>query len=340
MRAITYPRYGGPEVTELTVQPKPTPSPEQVLVRVVAGGLNPVDALLRQDGLQKIAPMKFPQIAGNEFSGVVESVGSAVTRFKPGDSVFARSDKFEQGAFAEFVAISQDFVAAAPSSLPLMEAAAVPLAGLTAQQTLGAAHLDVGPGDRLLVTGGAGGVGLFAIQLAKIAGAHVTTTASPAGEQLVHDMGADAVINYREQEVSESGLRFTKVLDLVGAEAVDDVMGSVEPGGRIVSVSGPPTPGSITDGMPAVKRSLVTAALTLTSRGIRKRARQAGLTYEFYLMSPDGAGLQHLAEQIDAGQVTVTVDGRYAMEDFKAAFQRLESRRAKGKVLLDIGGIG
>lgn len=337
MRAITYQSHGGPEVTKLTEIPDPQAGPGEVLVRVAAVGLNPVDSLQREGTFKVVQPLSFPQLAGNELSGVVVQVGPGVTTFVVGDHVMARMPGL--GAFAELVAVPAEVVALAPRSVPLADAAAIPLAGLTAQQALGADHLDVQPGDRLLVTGGAGGVGPYAIQLARLMGAHVTTTASSAGRELVTRMGADAVIDYRERTISSGPERFDKVLDLVGGETLLDLFANLERGARVVNLSGPPSPGSLQAFVTGPKRVVIGLVEKAQSRRVRAAAKKAGASYEFFLMHADGTGLAELSRLVDAGELEVTIDSRFELADFWQAFERLESHRAKGKVLVTFGSI-
>jgi alcohol dehydrogenase len=337
MRAIVYNGYGGPEVTSLAEVPEPSPAAGEVLIRVSAAGLNPVDAHQRDGALRSVTRYAFPKIAGNELSGMVADVGEGVTASTVGDRVFARVDKQLLGAFAEEVAVAQELVAAAPRTLSLVDAAAVPLAGLTALQALGPSHLAVGKGDRILITGGAGGVGLFAIQLAKRAGAHVTTTASAQGNALVRRLGADEVIDYRTRSVSSGSERFDKAFDLVGGTTLDDLVGSVEPGGSILSIAGPLTPGCLDDQVRGVRRLVVNAMLRIRSRDVRRRARAARVDYQYFFMHPDGAGLAELAALIDAEELKVVIDSRFPFERFADAYARVESRQAKGKVLLTFG---
>lgn len=338
MRAISFTKYGGPDVMKLQDLPQPVPEANQVLIRAVTAGLNPVDALQRQGTFRLAHPYTFPKIAGNELSGVVEFVGSLVREFQPGDHVMTRTGSEQLSALADYVAVDQDFVARAPQNIPLSDAAAIPLAGLTAQQALGPEHLGLQAGEHLLITGGAGGVGLLAIQLAKLKGAHVTTTASSAGEKLVREAGADHVINYRERKISDGVERFTKVLDLVGGDTVTDLMAAVERGGAVVSIAGPPTPGSLagdTD-LSRSKAALVRGVEELLSFRMRRLAKKAGVTYEFFLMHSDGAGLTKLASLVDQGELRATIDSRYPFDQFRDAFEQLESRRSKGKVLVEI----
>lgn len=334
MKAIAYSTYGGPDVMEVLELPEPTPTHQQVLIKVVAVGLNPVDAMQRQGRMKMLHPLRFPQIAGNELSGVVVGVGRDVSRFVVGDAVVAHVQNHVSGTLAELVVLEQDLVAMAPRSVALVNAAALPLAGLAAQQALGPGHLDVQPGERLLVTGGAGGVGLLAIQLAKLAGAHVSTTASAQGRQLVGQAGADLSINYREHKISDVAEPFDKVLDLVGLETDRDVFSCVRPGGKVVSLSGPLTPAGIPEEVAGLRRVLIRPVAAAMSSKAKKAARAAGATYDFFFMESDAAGLAELGGLVEAGKLKLSIDSTYLLDDFASAFERLESRRAKGKVII------
>ena len=335
MRALVLQSYGGREAMALTDVPAPTAGAGEVLIRTRAVGLNPVDAMHREGDFKAIAPDDFPTVAGNELSGIVETVGAGVTAFAPGDAVITRVDPSGHGAFAELAAVRADWVAAAPARMPLTDAAGLPLAGLTAQQALGPEHLDLQSGERLLITGAAGGVGLIATRLAHLRGAHVTVTASAAGEPYVREAGADAVIDYRARTVAEGGERFDKVFDLIGGDQMAELLGSIEPGGRLVTIAGPPSPGSLRETARPSRRPLAAVVSRVASAKVRRAAKKAGVTYEFFLMHPDGAGLAELVRLVDAGELAVTVDSRYPLADWEQAFERLESHHAKGKVLLE-----
>ena len=334
MRALTYTRYGGPDVMSLADVPTPAPAEGEVLIRVTAAGLNPVDAMQREGGMKALGPYRFPKVAGNEVSGVVEALGAGVSGLSAGQSVLARLGKSELGGLAEHVATRAEYVAPAPTTMPLVDAAGLPLAGLTAQQALGPEHLDVRPGERLLITGAAGGVGQLAVQLAALAGAEVTVTASRDGEEAVRRAGAAHVIDYRARKVSEGPERFDKVFDLVGGDTLEDLLSSVERGGRVVSIAGPPTPGSLVDWATPLRRPLAAVAERAASMKVRRLARRQGVSYEFFLMHPDGAGLAELVRLVDEGRLRLPVEARFGLEDYAEAFERLEGRHSKGKVIV------
>lgn len=334
MLALTMTRYGGRDALALIDLPTPEPGPGEVRLRVAAAGLNPVDRLQRDGTFRALSPYRFPKIVGNELSGEVDAVGAGVSAWSVGDRVIARVDKNGLGACAEAAVVAADLCAGAPESIPLTDAAGLPLAGLTALQALGPEHLDLRREDRLLITGAAGAVGQFAIQLAARTGARITVTASPEGEAIVRGLGADAVIDYRARHVSEGPERFTKVLDLVGGDTLTDLVASVEREGRIVSVSGPPTPGSLMQVTDGPRRPIAWVAEHVRSRAVRRIAANAGVSYEFFLMRPDGEQLAHLARLVDQGSLHVPIDARFPLDEYAAGIARLESRRAKGKVLL------
>src|SRR6201997_3549874 len=236
MLAYVLKQYGGPEGSLLMDVPAPSPRPRDILVEVRAAGLNPVDFKFRQGKLRAILRPKLPFVLGNELAGEVIAAGRDVKRFRVGDRVFARVAKDRAGAFAEQACVDEDDAAHMPRNLDFTAAAAVPLAGLTALQAL-RDELGVEPGQRVFITGGAGGVGTFAIQIAKWLGAHVTTTASSRGESLVRSLGCDDILDYTAREISTVGSRFDAGLDLVGGETLEQMFDIMKPGTRIVSVA-------------------------------------------------------------------------------------------------------
>ncbi|HWM87155.1 MAG TPA: NADP-dependent oxidoreductase, partial [Kofleriaceae bacterium] len=219
MRALVLTRYGGPEATELRDVEKPTPGPGEILVRVHAAGLNPVDFKTREGKLRVIRRYPLPVVMGNELAGTVEALGEGVSRFAEGDRVFARVDKDRLGAFAEYACVQEDLAAVLPSSIEPEVAAGVPLAGLTALQGL-RDELHLARGQRVFISGGAGGVGTFAIQIAGWLGAEVATTASSRGEALVRRLGASRVIDYTSKRFEDELHDQDGAMDLVGGDTL------------------------------------------------------------------------------------------------------------------------
>lgn len=331
MRAYELTRFGGPEVLRFGVRSEPLPGPREVVVGVRAIGLNPIDVLQRSGAFRFADPMRFPVVPGNEFSGVVSKVGREVTSLSVGDAVFGRTDKARLGALAEQVAIEERLAARTPGSLDFVSAAAVPLAGTTALQAIRDA-LEVRAGDRLLITGGSSMVGMFAIQLAARVGAQVTTTASAESRSLLRHLGADEVVDYRTQAIDTGAQLFDKVFDLVG----ERLPGVVARDGRLVTVSATPTPGSIRHDYPMApwRALLLETALGLATFGARRQAHKGGYAYRFLSMLPSGDDLRELGSLIDDGALRVKVDSTYDFTQATEAFARVESRRAKGKVVL------
>jgi NADPH:quinone reductase-like Zn-dependent oxidoreductase len=330
MRAYVQ-RYGGPEGSRLMDVPAPLPGPRDLLVAVRAAGLNPVDFKFRQGKLRAILRPKLPFVLGNELAGEVIAVGRDVKRFRAGDRVFARVAKDHAGAFAEQASVDEADAALMPRDLDFTTAAAVPLAALTALQAL-RDELDVKPGQNVFISGGAGGVGTFAIQIAKWLGAHVTTTASKRGEALVRSLGCDEVIDYTSQDISKTAARFDAGFDLIGGKTLEQMFEIMKPGTKIVSVAGVPEP------QMAIKdlggRRVLAALLWIISYGIRSRARRAGISYRYLFMHPSGSELAELAELIERGILKVIVDKAYPFANIPDALAYVESGRAKGKVVV------
>jgi NADPH:quinone reductase-like Zn-dependent oxidoreductase len=331
MRAYVLKHYGGPEGALLMDVPAPTPGPRDILVQVRAAGLNPVDFKFRQGKLRAIQRPKLPLVLGNELAGEVIAVGHDVKRFRVGDRVFARVAKDRAGAFAEQARVDEDDAAHMPRNLDFTAAAAVPLAGLTALQAL-RDELGVKPGQKVLISGGAGGVGTFAIQIAKWLGADVTTTASTRGEALVRSLGCDEVIDYTLQDISSAEGRFDAGFDLIGGKTLDQMFKIMKPGTKIVSVAALPEPQTAIRDLGG--RRILSAIFWLISYGIRSRARRAGISYRYLFMHASGSELAELAGLIEQGKLKATVDRTYPFAKIAEALDYVESGRAKGKVVV------
>lgn len=331
MRALVLSRYGGPDATLLTELPRPVPRKGELLVRVRAAGLNPVDYKTRDGGLRIIRRYPLPIAMGNELAGEVDSIGPDVARFAAGDQIFARVDKDTLGAFAEYALVREEHAARLPASLDYQRAAAVPLAGLTALQGL-RDELQLAAGQRVFIPGGAGGVGTFAIQLAKGMGAHVATTASARGEALVRRLGADVVIDYTKERFEEKLSGYDAAFDLVGGDTLAGCFAVVKRGGRVVSIVGLPEPQTARKDLG--RGGGLAALFWLVSLGTRMRASRHGASYRYLFMHPSGADLAHLAGLVDAGKLEVVIDRVFPFAEAKEAMAYLETGRAKGKVVL------
>lgn len=318
----------------LTDVPRPVCRSGELLVRVHAAGLNPVDYKTRAGALKIIHKYPLPIVMGNELAGTVESVGPGVTRFAEGDRVFARVASGTMGAFAEYAVVPEGVAALMPTSLDFPAAAAVPLAALTALQAL-RDELQLRAGQRVFIPGGAGGVGTFAIQLAKHLGAHVATTASSRGEALVARLGADVVIDYTRERFEDRLSRYDGAFDLLGGDTLSRLWSVLKPGGRIVSIAGMPEPQTA---LKDLGRGIGLAALFwLASLTTRLRAARRGQSYRYLFMHPSGNDLAHLASLIDTKKLEVVIDHIFPFAEVKEAMAFLETRRAKGKVVVVMG---
>src|SRR5436189_4255949 len=276
--------------------PDPLLRRDDVLVQIHCAGVNPLDAKIRDGDFRRMLPYRFPRILGNEVAGVVVRVGSRVQRFKPGDEVYARPDDDRIGAFAEFIAIQEDDVAKKPKNLTMEEAASIPLVGLTAWQVL-VERANLKTGQKVLIHAGSGGVGTVAIQLAKHLGATVATTTSTANLEWVKRLGADIVIDYRKDDFEQILQDYDVVLNSLGGETLEKSLRVLKPGGKLISISGPPDPDfAKVMGSSCILRLL----LRLLSYRIRKKATRHHVSYSFLFMRASGDQLREIGALIDA----------------------------------------
>jgi NADPH:quinone reductase-like Zn-dependent oxidoreductase len=307
MQAIRIHDYGGTSVLRREDAPLPTVRQDDMLIRVQAAGVNPADCQFRRGDYRSAAPLAMPAILGWDVAGTIDRAGPRTTGFSVGDPVFAMCEMGRDGAYAEFVAVQAKHVAPAPKSLPLKVAAAVPLAALTAWHAL----FDLGQllsDQSVLIHAAAGGVGLFAVQLARSAGARVTATARPENHELLRSLGAEACIDYRNDDWASTLHDFDLVIDGAGGAAREKSWSVVREGGMLVAIAMPPA-----DPVAAGKRN--------------RRAATAHVV-------PDGARLREIGTMIDAGRLKVIIDSEFRLVDVAAAHARSESRHARGKILL------
>src|ERR671910_168121 len=239
MKAFIVERYGRKGVGRLGEMPEPELRDDDVLVRVHAAGVNPLDCKIRSGEFKLILPYRLPLILGNDVAGVVTRVGPRVQRFKPGDEVYARPHHGRIGTFAEFISMNEDDVAIKPKKLTMEEAASIPLIGLTAWQAL-IERAKLQKGQKVLIHAGSGGVGTFAIQLARHVGATVATTTSTANVDLVRRLGADVVIDYKKEDFARVLHDYDVVLNSLDKVTLEKSLGVLKPGGQLISISGPP----------------------------------------------------------------------------------------------------
>jgi NADPH:quinone reductase-like Zn-dependent oxidoreductase len=329
MKAFIVDRYGKAS-GRLGEMPEPELRPEDVLVEVHAAGVNPLDLKIRNGELKLVLPYRLPLVLGNEAAGVVLRVGSGVQRFQPGDAVYARPDKGRIGTFAERIAIDQADVALKPKTLGMAEAASLPLVALTAWQALvDRAHLQ--RGDKVLIHAGSGGVGTIAVQLARHLGARVAATTSGANVDLVKGLGADVVVDYQREDFEKVLHDYDAVLHSLDARTLHKSLNVLKPGGRLVSISGPPDPRFAQElGLSWAVRQVT----RLLSHRIRKAAKRRRVEYSFLFMEASGHQLSQIGTLVDAGALRPVVDRVYALEAIAEALAHVESGRAKGKVVV------
>jgi len=332
MKAMVIEKYGKHVPLMMKQLPLPDIGDHDVLVDIYAASLNPIDFKIKEGKVKFLLSYDFPLILGNDFSGVVAKVGRGVKGFKPGDEVYGRPRKTRIGTLAEYISIHEDDLSIKPSNLSFIEAASIPLVGLTTYQAF---HdmLDLQRGQKILIHAGAGGVGTFAIQLAKGMGAYVATTASDKGYELVKSLGADEIINYRKQHFEELLSGYDAVYDTLGGEALEKSFRILKQGGKIVSISGMPNSRFGRDeGLGWVKRVI----LSIASRKLTALEKTTGTSYRYLFMKPSGAQLMILKELIEAGRIKPVIDKVYPLKDAGDAMDYLASGTAKGKVVISM----
>lgn len=332
MQACYIERYGGPDQVQIGDRPRPSIAANEVLIRVRAAGLNPVDFKTRDGAVKILLPYRMPLVLGNELCGDVVELGSGVSTVKVGDRVAARVAKLTASAFAEFAAVPAALVAKVPTSIDDLDAASLPLAGLTAWQCL---HdvLHVQPGQRVLIHGGAGGVGHIAIQLAKSLGAVVATTASPGRFDFLRALGADELVDYRNERFEDRIAPVDAVLDTQGGDILRRSIAHTRRGGAVVTIGGLPTPEIADDfGKPFWVKWL----FAFISRRERALARRCGVKFRYWFMRPDGAQLADLLGRLERGELQLTTRLFEGMDQLPAAFVALESGHNKGKLVVRI----
>ncbi|MCS0791312.1 NADP-dependent oxidoreductase [Cytobacillus firmus] len=331
MRAMVIDRHGKVPM-RLAEMPTPEIGEYEVLAEIHAASINPVDFKIRDGKVKLLVKYKMPLILGNDFSGVVAKVGAKVTRFKAGDEIYARPRKSKIGTFAEYIAIHEDDIALKPENLSFEEAASIPLVGLTSYQAL-TDILQLQKGQKILIQAGAGGVGTFAIQLAKLMGATVATTASVAGANLVKSLGADEIINYKTEKFEEILKNYDAVFDTLGGEILEKSFEVIKSGGKIVSVSGLP---NARFGKEYGSGFFKTLLFSAASHKLTALEKMHNVQYTFLFMKPSGEQLRIIANFIETGKIKPIIDKVFPFEDAQKAMEFAESGRAKGKIILKI----
>jgi NADPH:quinone reductase-like Zn-dependent oxidoreductase len=328
MRAFVVEKYGTDGLRASAVS-EPTVGPRDVLVRVGAAGINPLDKMVRNGEFKLLLKYKLPFVLGHDVAGVVTGVGAEVRDYKVGDEVYARPRDLRIGAFAEYIAIDQADIALKPRSLTMEQAAAVPLVALAAWQAL-VEVAQLTPGQKVLVHAGAGGLGSTVIQLAKHLGAFVATTAHGDDLEKVHGLGANEVIDYRKANFAELLSGYDVVLDSLGGDNLARSLTVLKPGGLAISVVGPPDPEFATQ----IGRPFLKPVMALLSLKAKAQARKLGVRYSFFFMRADGVQLKTLAALYDAGALRPLLDRIFPFDETLDAMAYLEQGRARGKIVV------
>ncbi|QWH61902.1 NADP-dependent oxidoreductase [Bacillus mycoides] len=331
MRAMVIDKYGKVPM-RMTEMPTPEINQYEVLAEIHAASINPIDFKIRDGKVKLLLKYKMPLILGNDFSGVIVKVGTKVTQFKVGDEIYARPRKDKIGTFAEYIAIHEDDIALKPKNLTFEEAASIPLVGLTSYQAL---HdiMQLQKRQKILIHAGSGGVGTFAIQLAKIMGATVATTASEAGENLVKSLGADEIINYKNEKFEDILKNYDAVFDTLGGTTLEKSFDIIKSEGNIVSISGMP---NARFGKEFGSGFFKTLLFSLASKKLTALEKKHNAQYSFLFMKPSGDQLRIIAKYIESGQIKPIIDRIFPFEDTQKAMEYSESGRAKGKIIVKI----
>lgn len=330
MRAFAIDRYKAPLTLHDMLDPEPGPG--EVLVAIAATSVNPFDDMLGQGTFKALIPMPMPLVLGCDLAGTVVALGAGANRFRIGDEVFGRPTR--TGTFAERIAVAEADLALKPASLGMVEAASLPLVMLTAWQVL-VERAKLRRGQKVLIHAGSGGVGTVAIQLAKHMGATVATTAGTDNIELVRNLGADVVIDYRKEDFATRLSGYDVVLNTLGPDVLEKSVAVLKRGGKLISISGPPDPSFARD---VGANWIIRQVLRFGSARIRHKARSHGVDYSFLFMHADGVQMGEIAKLVDAGAIRPVIDQVFDFDATPAAMERVKSGRSRGKVVIRVDG--
>jgi alcohol dehydrogenase len=332
MRAFVLTGYGAvADKVRLVDVPDPVANSGEIVIKIDAAGLNPIDFKIVHGDLKRVSHYTLPRGFGFDACGVVTSAGAGAKRFKPGDAVYVRASRASIGAFAEQIALSETFVAHKPANISRAEAASLPLVALTTLQVFD--RVGAKAGQRILIHAGSGGVGTFAVQYARHLGLHVTSTTSSKNADFVKSLGANSVIAYDRENYLEKGGDYDIVYDTLGGPFTVDAFKVVKRGGVVISLSGPP------DRDFAQREGaglLVRVAVWLMGRKVYAASAKAGAAYCWFFTEPSGDQLRDIATLVDSGAIRPMIDREFAFEQLPAALTYLEAGRARGKVVLKV----
>lgn len=330
MKALIFKRYGkSPDIGFADV-PRPTLKPDELLVQIHAAGLNPIDNMIPTGMFKPVLHFQLPATLGSDLAGVVIEVGSEVIRFKAGDAVFASVFDLGVGSLAEFAVVPESAAALKPANLDFVQAASIPMVGLTSWQAL-KGRLNLQRGQKLFIPAGSGGIGTFAIQLAKHFGAIVGTTTSTGNVDLVRRLGADEVVDYKKQAFEKVLRGYDAVLGTLRGDAIEKSIGILKPGGNIVSLIGP------LDAAFARARRLnfvLKFVFGLMSYKIMRLAKKRDLAYSFLFVRPDGAQLAQIGKLLETDRILPVIDKVFPFDQAPEALEYLAQGHSKGKVVV------
>lgn len=332
MKSFTVNRYSKKEKLQLTETAEPLVKDNDVLVQVYATGVNLLDAKIRNGEFKIFLPYKTPFTLGHDVAGVVTKIGSRVSKFKVGDEIYARPSDNRIGTFAEYISIDESDVALKPKNLSMEEASSIPLVGLTAWQAL-IEKGNLKKEQKVFIQAGSGGVGTFAIQLAKHFGATVATTASSANIDLVKSLGADIVIDYKNEDFESILKDYDLVLNSQDTKTLEKSLRILKPNGKVISISGPPD----TDFADSISLPwYLKLIMKMLSLGIKNKARRLGVDYSFLFMRADGNQLSEITKLINGGIIKPVIDKVFTFDQTNEALAYVEAGRSKGKVVIKV----
>jgi len=332
MKAFQIKKYDKKESLEFADVTVPNPGDNEVLIQIHACGVNLLDAKIKSGEFKIILPYQLPLTLGHDAAGIVTQVGKNVKLFNVGDQVYTRPADFHIGTFAEYITVQESDVALKPENISMEEASSIPLVALTAWQAL----VEIGNlqrGQKVFIQAGSGGVGTIAIQLAKHLGATVATTASEKSFRQLRELGADVLIDYKKDDFENVLRDYDLVLNSQDTDTLTKSINVLKPGGKLISISGPPTPDfARKDGLPWYVKLI----MSMLSFNVRRKAEKRGISYAFLFMRADGQQLQEITKLIESGVIRPVVDKVFPFADTNDALAYVEGGRAKGKVVVKI----
>jgi NADPH:quinone reductase-like Zn-dependent oxidoreductase len=332
MKAFIVNRYGKKEKLQLTQIAEPVVKENDVLIQIFSAGVNVLDSKIKNGEFKLLLPYKTPFTIGHDVAGVITKVGLKVSKFKVGDEVYSRPADHRIGTFAEYISIHENDVALKPKNITMDEAASIPLVALTAWQAL-IEMANLKKGQKVFIQAGSGGVGTIAIQLAKHLGATVATTSSEKSFELLKMLGADVLIDYKNQDFENMLKDYDVVLNSQDVKTLEKSLRILKPNGKVISISGPPDPEF---GKKINARWFLKIALKFLSGGIRKKAKKLGVNYSFLFIRAQGEQLSQITKLIESGVIKPVVDKVFRLEQTNEAMAYVESGRAKGKVVIKV----